>query len=239
MTNPLRQALGAKWVQLPATLKAHYRDGRTRECGVLEVMFPRAMRPVWWLLSRFGALVDRPGGNIATTVLRHSVPEGQRWERRLRYPDGGECTFHSTWQHTAHGTIVDFVNPFLGLELAPDVVGEALHYRGVAFVLKVGAWCVALPRWLTPGQAFIVERSVDANHYAMDFRLVHPLFGLLFRYSGVFAVDGATPPGACAVATAAPDALPWPLAPQTTECANQNSPAGLDDERPGPTDRGR
>jgi len=35
----------------------------------------------------------------------------------------------------------------------------------------------------------IVEQAVDERRFAMDFRLTHPLFGEVFRYSGEFGAQ--------------------------------------------------
>ena len=43
-------------------------------------------------------------------------------------------------------------------------------------------------RWLL-GHTVIHEQALDAQHYAMDFRMVHPWFGQVFRYAGRFIVD--------------------------------------------------
>ena len=53
-------------------------------------------------------------------------------------------------------------------------------------VAKLGPLTIPIPEWLTLGHATIVEEALDDTHFAMDFRLTHPLFGQLFRYSGTF-----------------------------------------------------
>ncbi|MBP6036674.1 MAG: DUF4166 domain-containing protein [Azonexus sp.] len=40
--------------------------------------------------------------------------------------------------------------------------------------------------WPSVGHTTIVEEALDATRFAMDFRLTHPLFGEVFRYSGEF-----------------------------------------------------
>lgn len=42
--------------------------------------------------------------------------------------------------------------------------------------------------------ALIDEQALDASHIAMDFRLVHPWFGQVFRYAGRFAVQTESAP---------------------------------------------
>ncbi|MCP4487229.1 MAG: DUF4166 domain-containing protein [Gammaproteobacteria bacterium] len=61
-----------------------------------------------------------------------------------------------------------------------------LHYYGVKFVIKLEPIVLPIPEWLVLGHTTIVEKAVDETHFAMDFRITHPLFGQVFRYSGEF-----------------------------------------------------
>jgi len=57
-------------------------------------------------------------------------------------------------------------------------------------VQRLGRWqCRWSERWLL-GHTLIDEHALDAQHYAMDFRMVHPWLGQVFRYAGRFAVNG-------------------------------------------------
>jgi hypothetical protein len=46
-----------------------------------------------------------------------------------------------------------------------------------------------LPEGLLLGHTEIEERAIDGESFAMDFRLIHPLFGQIYRYSGVFSTS--------------------------------------------------
>jgi hypothetical protein len=82
--------------------------------------------------------------------------------------------------------LIEYVNSVLGLQMAACLKDGQLHYRGVRFVAKLGALRLPIPEWLALGHTTIVEEAVDENHFVMDFRLTHPLFGQVFRYSGKF-----------------------------------------------------
>ena len=79
----------------------------------------------------------------------------------------------------------EHVNPLLGLPIVVHVEHDQLHYHGVRFVLKLGPLLLPIPEWLALGHTSIVETGAADNHFAMDFRLTHPLFGQIFRYAGV------------------------------------------------------
>jgi hypothetical protein len=186
MKSLMQQALGADWDKLPPALQAHYHFGTTTDTGHMDIDYPRFMQPAWNILRLFGALVNRQGKAVTTVVEKRVVGERQIWRRTITYPDGQSVRFDSFWVAAGNGEVIEFVNPVLGLQMAPYVVGEKLHYRGVRFVAKLGPLTIPIPEWLALGHATIVEEALDDSHFAMDFRLTHPLFGQLFRYSGRF-----------------------------------------------------
>lgn len=186
MKSLMQRALGEDWDKLPPALQAHYRFGTTTDTGHMDIEYPRFMQPFLSALRIFGALVNRSGSQVVTVVEKSVVGERQYWRRTMTYPDGKMVHFNSVWISAGHGQIIEFVNPVLGLQLAPYVTASRLHYRGVRFVMNLGLLLLPIPEWLVLGHTTIVEEAVDETHFAMDFRLTHPLFGQVFRYSGEF-----------------------------------------------------
>lgn len=187
MKSLMQQALGADWDELPPALQAHYQFGTTIDTGHMNIEYPRFMQAFLSVLRLFGALVNRKGHDVATVVNKRVIGERQYWRRTLTYPDGKKIHFNSFWVSAGDGHLIEFVNPVLGLQMAPYVTGSRLHYRGVRFVAKLGPLMLSIPEWLVLGHTTIVEEAIDDDHFAMDFRLTHPLFGEVFRYAGRFA----------------------------------------------------
>lgn len=187
MKSLMQNALGNDWDKLPPALQAHYRIGGTIDNGHLDIEYPRLMQGVLSMLRPLGALVNRGGRQIHTVVRKSVVQDRQYWRRTITYADGKVIHFNSFWVSAANQQLIEFVNPVLGLQMAPYVVGNQLHYRGVQFVLRIGRWLLPIPEWLVLGHTTIVEKAIDEQHFEMDFRLIHPWFGQLFRYSGKFA----------------------------------------------------
>lgn len=193
LPSPMAQCLGAQWANLHPTLQAHHAGGRVQEVGALDVSFPRWMAPVVWCLQWIGALVHRAQPAVHTVVNKETTATGQTFHRTLTYADGEVLRFNSRWVAEPGGRLVEYVQPWLALELAPRVVGDTLHCEGVCFLVRLGALQLRLSeRWLL-GHTVIQEHALDAQHYAMDFRMLHPWFGLVFRYTGVFSTDSNTP----------------------------------------------
>ncbi|RYE00681.1 MAG: DUF4166 domain-containing protein [Sphingobacteriales bacterium] len=188
MSSLMHSALGAAFEQLPAALQAHYKAGPTRESGHLDIEYPRWMQPFLTLLRLVGALVNRAGRQVPTLVEKWDSAQGQQWRRTISFSNGKVVYFNSRWVKGEGNRLIEYVNPLLGLEMAVHVEGGNLYYEGVRFIVKLGALLIPIPEWLLLGHTTIVEEGVDANHFAMDFRLTHPVFGQIFRYAGTFEV---------------------------------------------------
>jgi len=186
MKSLMQSALGADWDKLPTALQAHYRFGTTTDTGHMDIEYPQFMQPCLSVLRVFGALVNRSGRRVSTRVEKSVVGDRQYWRRTLTYPEGKVVCFNSFWVAVGSNQLIEFVNPVLGLQMAQRVEEGRLHYRGVQFVVKLGPLLLPIPEWLVLGRTTIVEEAVDDSHFAMDFRLTHPLLGQVFRYSGKF-----------------------------------------------------
>lgn len=188
MTSLMQSALGAQFAQLPPALKGHYRAGTTLERGHLDIEYPRWMQPFLTFLRVLGALVNRSGPRVPTQVEKCDSPSGQRWRRTISFADGKVVYFNSRWVAGQGNRLIEYVNPILGLEMAVHVADGKLYYEGVRFVVKLGGLLIPIPEWLLLGHTTIEEQGLDDTHFAMDFRLTHPVFGQIFRYAGTFAI---------------------------------------------------
>lgn len=191
MKSPMEQALGPAWAALPAALKLHYAGAASVDVGHLDIHYPRWMQPCLRVLGWLGALVDRGGQGVETIVRKHCLGDHHHWHRTMTYADGQVRRFNSVWIATPDGELIEFVNRMLGLQMRPFVRDGRLHYHGVRFVARLGRHLLPIPEWLVLGHTTIVEAALDDTHFAMDFRLTHPLFGEVFRYAGTFEARAA------------------------------------------------
>lgn len=197
MNNPMQTALGEDFANLPPALRAHYRHGASRDCGWLDIAFPTWIRPWLGLLHRLGALVPRGGQRVVTVVDKQVIGARQYWQRTIRFADGETVCFDSVWEPAENNTLIEYVNPVLGLQMQPYVTDNSLYYRGIRFIVRLGRWHLPIPEWLVLGHTTIVEQALDEKRFAMDFRLTHPLFGEVFRYSGEFETEARETLRAC------------------------------------------
>ncbi len=186
MKSLMQEALGADWAKLPDSLKAHYAPGSSTDIGHLDIAFPVWMKPYLRILSRFGALLARSGRQVPTEVEKEVVADRQHWRRRISFPDGEVVAFNSFWVSAGGNRLIEYVNPVMGLEMAVRFENGELRYEGVRFVLNFKGATFGLAEGLILGHTTIVERGLPSGEFAMDFRLTHPCFGEVFRYSGSF-----------------------------------------------------
>ena len=180
----MQRALGEQWQQLPPALQAHYQHNNNRDIGALDIDYPKLMQPYLSFLRLLGALVNRRGKAVETTVEKWMEGDTQRWQRVIRYPDGKEILFKTHWVYAGGNELIEYVSPLMGLKMAVHVEDGQLHYTGKHLVLKLGRVLIPIPEWLVLGHTTIVETGVDGDGFAMDFRLTHPWFGQVFRYAG-------------------------------------------------------
>ena len=191
----MQQALGQQWELLPPALKAHYgenEDGENHATGVLSINYPWFMQ---WPLSFFrllGALVNKRGENLTTTVSKINKDGKQFWHREIVYPNGKTIVFDSVFvgvDENGNKGFIEYINAFLGLKMCAFVEGDKLRYESKGYVLKLGKFKTPIPEWLALGHASIIEseyKQGDNQTFIMDFRLKHPLLGEVFCYQGKF-----------------------------------------------------
>lgn len=185
----MQQALNDQWEQLPNSLRAHYQSNNNIDIGELNIDYPRFMQPVLNLLQLMGVLINRRGKKMPTTVEKTMQRNIQYWKRTIQFPDGKTILFKSHWLYAKGNKLIEFINPLIGLKMAVTVDNQTLYYEGESFILKLGQLLLPIPEWLLLGHTTIQETAVDDDHFAMDFRLQHPLFGQVYRYCGIFSTN--------------------------------------------------
>ena len=185
----MQQVLGEQWQQLPPALRAHYTPHDNKDVGTLDIEYPRYMQLYLNLIYKFGALFNRRGENIPTIVQKRMDGKAQHWKRTIRFQSDKTIIFQSHWEYAGSNELIEYVNPFMGLHMAANVNQGKLYYRGISLILKIGPIRIPVPEWLFLGHTTIVETAIDETHFAMDFKLQHPVFGMIYRYTGVFHTE--------------------------------------------------
>ncbi len=185
----MQMALKDQWQELPQSLKAHYQGEDNADVGKLSIEYPKAMQLPLNLLRILGALINRAGNEIPAKVEKSMRKDKQYWKREINFLDGRKVIFKSVWQYHDGNELIEFVNRFIGLRMAVKVQDEVLYYEGKGYELRLGKLRLSIPEWILLGHTSIEEKAIDNNHFAMDFRLHHPVFGQIYRYSGTFNTE--------------------------------------------------
>ena len=99
----MQKALGEQWHQLPPALKTHYQYDSNFDIGFLDITYPKIMYPYLTFLHWIGALINRQGSNIPTTVKKQMRGDIQYWNRVIQFPQGKTVFFNSIWIHLNRG----------------------------------------------------------------------------------------------------------------------------------------
>jgi hypothetical protein len=182
----MQKALKVQWDQLPQALKNHYQLDDNFDAGELSIEYPRFMQLPLSLLRLFGVLINKRGNDIPTTVRKSMCKDKQLWMRDIQFSQHQKITFNTVWQYHQGNELIEYVNRFMGLRMAVRVQDDTLYYEGKGYQLGFAKLRLNLPEWLLLGHTSIEEKALDDDHFVMDFRLHHPLFGQVYRYSGTF-----------------------------------------------------
>ncbi len=198
----MQDALGNQWDLLSLALKNHYgenENGENHATGLLSIDYPWFMQ---WPLSVFrlmGALVNKRGKDLKTSVSKINKGSQQFWHREIVYPNGKTIIFDSVFVsasvgHKENGNedFIEYISSFLGLRMAVFVENHQLHYESKGYILKLGTLKIPIPEWLALGHVSILEwqtEDSDEQTFNMDCRIKHPLFGELFCYKGRFTTE--------------------------------------------------
>lgn len=190
----MQSALGDQWDELPLVLQRHYmaHPNPWYETGWLTIDYPRWMQWPLNLLKFLGALINRRAVKVSTTIRKQLQEDVQLWSRSCVFEDGREIKFVSKIRYAGGRQIIEHVNTALGLRMEVFVKNSCLYYRGVSYVLKLGRYSLDIPNSLGLGCLNIKERAIDDKHFSMHFQLKHPLFGLIYQYSGLFETEDDT-----------------------------------------------
>lgn len=185
----MQQALGDQWKQLPQGLKAHYnhdKNGSNQAQGLLTVDYPWFMQWPLSLLRLIGALLNRRGKDLKTSVSKTMQDGQQYWHREITYPDGKTISFKSLFTMRQDKVFIEYTNRFLGMKMKAHVENSVLKYESCGYLLQLGKLMIPIPEWLALGHGSIVETAISDDEFEMDFRLKHWLFGEIFSYKGRF-----------------------------------------------------
>jgi uncharacterized protein DUF4166 len=198
MTNaaPIFQSIfGETWPVLPAVMHKHYAnrpessDVVTVE-GVMRVeisLFARLLTPLFRLA---GALVPHQGENIPVIVHFRSERNSAAYcfDRIFNFPDRSPYHFRSRMIPAGGNEVVEFMPIGIGWNASYRYDGRKVLIEHQGYKLSLFGKLVRIPLELLLGKGYAEEEAISDDSFCMSMKIQHPVFGLIYAYSGEFTV---------------------------------------------------
>lgn len=192
-----KQILGVSWNNLGKVIKEHYflrpySSDYIYVTGEMEEIYhsniAKLLIPFGLL---FGAIVPYKGKQVTIDVHYNSSPDNSNlyWDRVFKFKNRKAFHFKSYMEYQSGNEVIEYVRFGLGMKLAVSTENNAIIFHNIAYVWKIMGIKIPIPVNLFFGNAYIEERPIDDKHFSMKMIIKHPLFGVLFRYSGQFSFD--------------------------------------------------
>lgn len=194
----IKQALATKWDQLADIVKKHYDlpPGTASHItikGTMKEIYRSTIALPFLIPGRaIGALVPYSGTNIAVTVRNWTTPDNSQamfWHRTFNFPNKPPVVFSSRMEYAGNSEIIEFVRLGFGIRISLSVRDGALVIKSLGYILHTPVINISIPNWLLLGNAEITEKAISDHEFEIDFKIVHPLFGKTFGYSGRFHIE--------------------------------------------------
>ena len=194
----IKQALGDQWDDLAPIIKQHYdmTPGIHTQMvikGSMDEVYHSTIAKLFLLPGRiFGALVPYKGKNISTEVKNWTTSENTAamfWHRTLEFPNKPPVIFRSRMEHIQGDEIIEYVRFGMGIRMRMSVEDHALIFKSLGYVWKLGPVKIPIPTWAILGDAEIIEKAISDDRFYINFKMVHPLLGKTFSYSGIYKIQ--------------------------------------------------
>ncbi len=194
-TDPIfKQILGDNWDELGTVIQAHYflkpySDDYICVSGEMDEIHHSTIAKLlipFGLL--FGAIVPYNDNQVPIDVHYNSNPNKATlyWDRVFKFNKHKTFHFKSYMEQHSGNEVIEYVRFGIGMKLAVTTENDAIIFHGKGYVVKIMGIKIPLPISLLFGNAYIEERPIDNTHFSMKMIIKHPLFGIMFRYSGQF-----------------------------------------------------
>ena len=194
-TPIFKQILGSQWNNLGKVIQNHYflkpfsTDYISVHGEMDEIYHSQIAKLLIPFGLLFGAIVPYNRKNVPIDVHYNSQPDSSKlcWDRVFRISPVNQFHFKSYMEQQTGNEVIEYVRFGVGMRLLVTAEDGALIFRDNGYVWKISGLKIPIPMQLVFGNAYIEERPIDDENFSMKMIIKHPLFGILFRYSGQFS----------------------------------------------------
>jgi hypothetical protein len=184
-----------EWASLPAAVRRRFSvrlDAAQSAVYVGEVAETKVTF-IGGLFAQLARLIGAPlplasGGRTASAVMVAEDEKigGQLWTRVYAREGRFPQVIHSAKRFDGPTGIEECVGFGVGMALSIHVESRALVFRSAHYFVRVGAFRLRLPHWLTPGRMEVVHREERDGRFSFTLTVTHPWFGKLIQQIAFF-----------------------------------------------------
>ncbi|WCM93742.1 DUF4166 domain-containing protein [Acidovorax sp. NCPPB 2350] len=181
----------AAWARLPPAVRRRFAAGHAATVyeGAMAFHCSSVGRCFAWLAGCLKSpLTPLCRADVPVQVRVHGDGRGGVvWERHLGGPGARVHVVRSTKSLGPDGRVQERTDG--GLSMALEVREEegALVFVSRRYFFAAGPLRIPVPSWLAPGTCRVEHRDLGAGRFAFTLEMRHPLWGLTFHQTGVFA----------------------------------------------------
>jgi hypothetical protein len=184
---------GSAWENLPPVFKKRYinraysHDITTVE-GNMDIHFSTIMACFVPFFRLFHILVPYQGNNIPVTVDFRSEPNSAAvcLDRKFYFAEKKPYEFNSRMQIINDNDVIEYMSFGLGWKTHYFYDGKKIVMQHKRFVWKLFGLPIPLPLEIFMGKGHAEEEVINDNTYRVTMTISHPLFGIMYSYSGNF-----------------------------------------------------
>jgi hypothetical protein len=183
------------WASLPAPVRRRFSvklDAAQSAVYVGEVAATKVSF-IGRLFAQVARLIGAPlplasGGRTASAVMVAEDERigGQLWTRIYARDGRFPQVIHSAKRFDGPTGIEECVGLGVGMALTIHVESRALVFRSAHYFVRIGAYRLRLPHWLTPGMLEVVHREERDGRFSFTLSVTHRWFGQLIHQVAFF-----------------------------------------------------
>lgn len=184
----------AAWETLPPVFQKRYsnrpfsNDICTVE-GKMDISFSKVMACLMPLFKLMHVLVPYQGTNIPVKVDFRSQPDSNAvyLDRLFYFPEKKPYTFNSCMQIMNGDEVIERMAFGMGWKTHYFYDGKKVVMQHKNYILTFLGYNIPIPLEIFVGKGHAEEVMIDDNTYRVTMTMTHPLFGIMYSYTGDFS----------------------------------------------------
>lgn len=196
MSEPIfKTIIGDSWDDIPLIMKMHYANkAYSDDISVTKGIMTVEASLLWKLISpfskMFGILVPYTGEEIPVTVTFRSSPGNNHFvfDRVFNFPNKEPYQFYSTLYPIEGREVIEVMKTGIGWRCEFKWTQGKVLLLHKGYVFKIFGRFIPLPISFLIGKGYAEEVPIDDNTFSMKMEIMHPWWGKILGYSGIFTM---------------------------------------------------